>query len=382
MEYRNLGDTGLKVSVISMGCEGFDGKSEEETTSDLSYLLDRGLNFIDLYSPEPELRKHISAAYKDRRHRIILQSHLCAVMIKDQYKRTRDIKLVKSGFETMLKQLDTDYIDVGMIHYVDSLEDWNAIENGPIREYAEQMKTEGKILHLGMSSHNPKVAIKAARSGFIEVILFSINPCYDMQPACEDVEQLWADESYDHTLHNQDSERKIFYELCESKGIGIDVMKTFGGGDILSEKMSPFGKAFTPTQCIHYALTRPAVAAVMLGCKTQAEWDSAIAYCEATDAAKDYAEALTGMDKFTFKGHCMYCGHCAPCPVSIDVAAVTKFLNLTIAEGMIPETVSEHYQLLKHHASECIACGSCERNCPFNVQIIENMKKASEVFGL
>ena len=158
-------------------------------------------------------------------------------------------------------------------------------------------------------------------------------------------------------------------------------MKTYGGGDILDEKMSPFGKAFTPVQCIHYALTRPAVAAVMLGCKTIEQWNAALAYCDATDEEKDYATALSGMKRFTFEGHCMYCGHCAPCPSGIDVAAVTKFLNLTIAQGMIPETVREHYKSLKAHASECVACGACGTRCPFKVKIIDNMKHAAEVFG-
>ena len=46
----------------------------------------------------------------------------------------------------------------------------------------------------------------------------------------------------------------------------------------------------------------------------------------------------------------MYCGHCAPCPKGIDVASVTKFLNLCRAQGSVPETVREHYALLPHQA--------------------------------
>lgn len=44
----------------------------------------------------------------------------------------------------------------------------------------------------------------------------------------------------------------------------------------------------------------------------------------------------------------MYCGHCAPCPQRIDVAMVTKLLNLAKAQGGIPETVREHYAVLEH----------------------------------
>ena len=170
-----------------------------------------------------------------------------------------------------------------------------------------------------------------------------------MQPGDEDLEKLWADESYAHALRNQDAARAALYELCESRGVGIDVMKAYGGGDLLDAALSPFGKAFTPVQCIHYALTRPAAAAVMCGCKTPAELDAALAWLDATPEQRDYSGVLSGLDRFTFEGHCLYCGHCAPCPAGIDVAAVTRLLNLCRAQGRVPESERGHYDLLTHH---------------------------------
>lgn len=74
-------------------------------------------------------------------------------------------------------------------------------------------------------------------------------------------------------------------------------------------------------------------------------------------------------------------GHCAPCPEGIDIASVTKFLNLAKAQGAVPETVREHYGALPHTAGSCIRCGVCETRCPFRVPIRENMKQAAETFG-
>ena len=68
-------------------------------------------------------------------------------------------------------------------------------------------------------------------------------------------------------------------------------------------------------------------------------------------------------------------------PQGIDVAAVTKFLNLCKAQGDIPETVREHYAVLPHTASECIQCGACETRCPFAVDIRQNMADAAALFG-
>ena len=99
------------------------------------------------------------------------------------------------------------------------------------------------------------------------------------------------------------------------------------------------------------------------------------------DALVEFTGALAGLDKFSWEGHCMYCGHCAPCSVGIDIAGVNKYYNLTLAQHEIPETVREHYRLLPHHASECIACGRCERNCPFGVDIIGHMRLAAAKFG-
>ncbi|MBQ8933862.1 MAG: 4Fe-4S dicluster domain-containing protein [Lachnospiraceae bacterium] len=129
------------------------------------------------------------------------------------------------------------------------------------------------------------------------------------------------------------------------------------------------------------ALSRPAVAVVLAGARSVEQLEESAAYCEASDEEKDYAAAFASFPRVSWQGHCMYCSHCEPCPKYIDIADVTKFLNLTKAQGKLPETVREHYAVLEHHAGECIQCGTCETRCPFGVKIRENMLEAKEVFG-
>lgn len=382
MNYRILGRTGLKVGEIGMGCEGFVDQPYETVKAYIDRMEETGVNCIDLYTPNPEFRSNLGKALEGRREKFVLQAHLCTIWKDGQYKRTRKLTEVKEGFEDQLRRLETDHVEIGMIHYVDSLEDWENIKNGDVIKYALELKEKGTIGCVGMSSHNPEAALAAVNSGLIDVLMFSVNPCYDLLPANEDVESLWDEKNYEKPLVNMDPKRQELYEVCQREGVGITVMKAFGGGDLLSAELSPAGKALTAFQCIHYALTRPAVACVMSGARTMEDLETSIAYETAGEEEKDYAAAFVSMPKISWQGHCMYCGHCAPCSRGIDVASVTKFLNLAKAQGSVPETVREHYGILEHKASECIACGACEKRCPFGVSIIKNMHRASEIFGV
>lgn len=380
MNYRVLGKTGLKVSEIGLGCEGFNNRDDKFTNEMFELAFRHGINCMDLYSPNPDMHRRIGNAIHEKRKDFILQAHLCTIWQNGQYKATRKINEVTMAFETMMKNLDTDYLDIGMIHYVDSVETWNEIVNGDVMKYALELKKQGKIHHIGMSSHNPVAALEAVNSGYIEVLMFSVNPCYDLLPGDEDCENLWAEKSYEKPLLNIEPKREELYETCQRMGVGITVMKAFGGGDLLTED-SPAGKALTVPQCIHYALTRPAVATVLSGVRSVEELESSIQYEYVSEKEKDYAAVFAAFPKISWQGHCMYCGHCAPCPKGIDVAAVTKFLNLAKAQGEVPETVREHYGTMKQMAGDCIACGMCEKRCPFGVPIISNMRAAKEIFG-
>ena len=163
--------------------------------------------------------------------------------------------------------------------------------DGEFLEYVLKLKQDGVIRHIGMSTHNPQVAKLAAQSDIIEMILFSINPAFDLLPASENIDDYFK-EKYDESLHGIDPEREDLYRICEQNQVGITVMKGYAGGRLFSDQTSPFGVALTPVQCIHYALTRPAVASIMAGYDSVGHVDAAVAYETATDEEKDYASVL------------------------------------------------------------------------------------------
>ena len=381
MNYRTLGRTGLTVSEIGLGSEAFVNQSVEYGVELIGAALGAGVNYFDLYNPEPYVRDAFGKAMKGRREKFVMQAHLCSAWIDGQYNRKMDE--VKPAFADLLSRLGTGYIDVGMIHYVDEQKDFDEVFHGPVIGFAKEQKAQGKIKHIGMSTHNPRVAIQAVKTGLIDVIMFSINPAYDILPPNEDVDTLFKAETYQapDVLSSTDPERQELYSLCESQGVALTVMKPYGGGALLKAEESPFGAAMTVVQCLHYCLTRPGVVTVLAGAHNKEELMQAVAYCEASDEEKDYAKLLSSCPAHPFTDKCMYCGHCAPCTVGIDIATVNKFADLCEAQGMVPETLREHYAALEHKAGDCIACGACEGRCPFGVKIIEHMEKAKNLFG-
>lgn len=383
MNYRILGRTGIKVSEIGIGGEGFEGKTYEECEELLDAAFAEGINFIDIYNSNPILRSNVGKVLKKYpRENFVVEGHIGSMWENGQYRRTRNIKEVKAAYEDFFERMQLTYVDIGMIHYCDDEKDFNQIFQGEMIEYIKQLKQKNQIKCIGMSTHNPDIALKAVETGIVDVILFSINAAYDMLPASEDVNILFQEDTFDRIYEGIDPKREQLYYTCQNKGVALTVMKGYAAGVLLSEKESPFGKAMTPVQCLHYCLTRPAVAAVMVGMFHSDQVYAATAYEKASEEEKDYSAILAEAPKSAFHGHCMYCGHCVPCPKQIDVAAVNKYLDLALIQETVPETLIDHYKLLEHHASECIACASCMRNCPFDVNVIEKMKQAVKIFEI
>ncbi len=379
MNLRRLGKTNLMVSEIGFGGEWLERHEEAESINLIHHAQAQGINIIDCWMPDPKSRDIIGKGIAGSRDKWFVQGHIGSTWQGGQYVRSRDMAFVKPAFEDLLARIGGGYIDLGMIHYVDSFEEWDVCMNGEFIDYVHELHRKGIIRHIGLSTHNPLVAQRAAKTDFIEMILFSVNPAFDMRPASENLDDMFGE--YDKGLSGIDPDRAALYQLCEERDVGITVMKGFFGGALFDPNRSPFGVTFTPAQCIHYALTRPAVCSILCGYDTVEQIDQAVAYETASDDERDYASVIAGAPLHAYKGQCTYCGHCKPCPMNIDIAMVNKFYDLAIQQSAVPESVRAHYEALDVTASACIGCQSCEERCPFGVEIATRMEKAAELFG-
>ena len=380
MEYRELGKTGKKLSVIGLGCENLDKKPYTQVNETITAALEHGVNIFDVFMPGEEIRGNIAKALGSKRSQVYIQGHIGSTDVKQQYDISRDLPTVKKYFESMLR-IFGGHIDFGMMFFIDSEKDFRDVFETGFAEYAQDLQKQGDIGHIGFSSHNPETAAKAIETGVPEMLMFSINPAFDMLPAEEYILSYFEKGMSSELFRGIDPKRAELYKLCESKQIGITVMKTFGAGKLLSPEHSPFAGPMTAPQCVHYALSRPSVASVLAGCKTADEMLDVLRYLSVGDHERDYSDILSSA-RNDFTGSCVYCSHCQPCPAEIDIASVNRYLDIARLDiENIPPSVRSHYSSILHGGSECAACGACEERCPFEVPIIRNMEEASKLFG-
>lgn len=385
MQTRPVGNTEMQASVVGLGSEHLDHKPQEVADEVIGAALDCGVNIMDIFMPGEDVRRNIGHALRGRRDKMLIQGHIGSVELDGQYNVSRVLDVCARYFEDLLRCLETDYIDFGMLFFLDSHGDIDAVLNNGIVEYARQLKQSGKIRAIGASAHNPDTARRVVEEGLIDMLMFSINPAFDMMPDNTNIMTM-LDDGFATYVTRADTARADLYRLCQSRGVGITVMKPLGAGKLLSAEHTPFAQPLTPAQCIHYALTRPAVSSALVGCASRAEVEAAARYSKASETEKNFSEAISRFrddGKGGFKGSCVYCNHCLPCPANIDVAAVNKYLDIArLNEKDIPPSVIQHYHALNIHGSDCLRCVSCEKRCPFSVPVIQNMDKAAALFGL
>ena len=115
MKLRRLGKTELQVSEIGFGGEWLERHPEEDGIDLIHYASAQGINILDCWMPDPKSRDIIGKGIKDNRRQWYIQGHIGSTWKDEQYFRTRDMKYVRPAFEDLLRRLQTDYNDLGMI---------------------------------------------------------------------------------------------------------------------------------------------------------------------------------------------------------------------------------------------------------------------------
>ena len=362
MEYRTNRRTGDKISIIGLGASSISQAGEKEGIETLKMAFDNGINYFDLAGGDTECFPYYGEAFENVRDKVMYQIHFGANYETGSYGWTTNLEKVKKSIAWQLEQLKTDYINYGFIHCIDEESDWNAYQKNGILDYIKELKEKGIVKHIGISSHTPELVHKALDTGLIDMVMFSINPAYDYEQGT------YANGSV--------NERMELYKRCEAEGVGISVMKAFSSGQLLDERTSPFGKALTKMQCIQYALDKPGVLTVLPGIRGKEDLEEILQFNKATDEEKDYS-IISEFTPPEATGKCVYCNHCEPCPMGLDIGLINKYYDLSKAGDILAK---DHYKNLEKTAKDCIQCGHCNTRCPFKVDQMSRMKEIANYF--
>ena len=363
MEYRKLPKGNEEISIIGLGNSSMGASGEKETEAAIALALEQGVNYFDMAASDGVPFPAFGRAVRGCRDKVYFQIHFGADYHTGKYGWTLNPDEIRRSVDWQLSQLKTDYIDFGFIHCIDEKADWKTFQKNGILDHILKLKEEGVIRHIGLSSHTPAVVNQVLDTGLLDMLMFSINPAYDYRHG-------------DYAIGSVD-ERAALYRRCEADGVGISVMKAFGGGKLLDAKTSPFGKALTEYQCIQYALDKPGVLTVLPGVRNREDLKRVLGFLKASPEEKDYSVlgTLTPQDAM---GSCVYCNHCQPCPAGLDVGLINKYYDLAVAGDELAKT---HYATLEKTAGDCVGCGHCDSRCPFQVKQTERMQEIRDYFG-
>lgn len=363
MEYRKLPHGPEQISVIGMGASVVGEQKHEDIVKTVEYALDAGINYFDMAGGHATIFQAYGEVMAHRRKEAMLQVHFGANYVTGEYGWTTNLDTVKKSVDWQLKQLKTDYIDFGFIHCLDEASDLQTYEKNGILKYIMDMKAQGVVKYIGLSTHAPQLANMILDMQILDMMMFSINPMYDYGQG-------------DFAI-GAAQERQNLYRRCEKEGAGISVMKPFNAGQLLDAAKSPFHQALTTSQCIQYALDKPGVLTVLGGPGNIAQLQEILTYLDATPEEKDYS-LIGSFTPDESVGKCVYCRHCHPCPEGLDIALINKYYDLSNQGDILAK---EHYLTLEKTASDCIKCGHCNKRCPFKVCQQERMEEIAGYFG-
>ncbi|MBH5319971.1 aldo/keto reductase [Paenibacillus sp. GSMTC-2017] len=221
MQYRRLGNSGLKVSALGLGTNAFGKRADEETSrAIIHYALDNGVTFLDtanIYAGT-ESERIIGAALKGRRHEAVLATKAGLPTGSGPYERGSSRNHLTRELEQSLKRLGTDYVDLYQIHTFDP--------ETPLEETLrtlQDMVQSGKVRYIGASNYYAWELMKAV--GISDKL--GLERFISMQTS--------------YSLADRTPERELI-PMCSDQGIGIIPYFPLAGG-ILTGKYSSAQKA-------------------------------------------------------------------------------------------------------------------------------------------
>jgi predicted aldo/keto reductase-like oxidoreductase len=350
MQVRKLGNTGLRVSAIGLGCAQLGSSSTEYAVQVVRRALELGVTYFDL-----------ARGYRDAEIKVGL------ALSKEE--RTEVVLSTKTGQRTKegawreinesLERVGTDYFDNVHLHGLGSSEDVDRrLGRDGAMEALLQARAQGMIHHIGCTSHHAEVAAEAVRRFPFEVVLVIMN------------------------LINQRPLEELI-PLCQERGVAVTIMK-------------PVATGLLPAPLALKWLLNQDIACAVPGATTveEVEENALVGHGDLTLDEADWAQIRALQDELAHK-RCRICHRCEPCPADIR-------LSLTLGT----DVMYDHYRTMGREGfraftwsrkalqgdlpqrtekiaaiESCTRCGECEARCPYGLPVMDMLQSVVPAMG-
>lgn len=328
MEMIRLGRTELMVSKNGFGALPVQRVDMETASVILRKAYDNGINYFDTARAYSDSEEKIGKSLADVRENIIIS--------------TKTMTKTAEGFwadlETSLEKMKTDYIDIYQFHNPPFCP--KPGDGSGLYEAMVEAKAQGKIRHIGITSHSLAIAQEAVESGLYETLQFPFS--------------YLASEKEEALVH-----------LCKEKDVGFICMKALAGGLITRSDVA-------------YAYLAQFPVAPIWGIQKEWELDEFLSYNENPPALTEERLAYIAKEKEELAGEfCRGCGYCMPCPVGIEINNCAR-MSLLLRRSPAAGHLSEAGQAKMKKIEECIECGQCAAKCPYGLDTPNLLKKNYE----
>lgn len=374
MQYRTMrfGSGEDRVSLLGFGCMRFpkteEGKIDQVRAGKLlDTAIKAGVNYIDTAYPyhdgesEPFLGR-VLARYPRNQYFLATKLPVWKADTKEE---------AQALFEEQLGRLQVKYIDYYLFHALNR-ERWDKVVKSGMLPWAEQLKREGRIRHLGFSFHDEYEV-------FREIITY----------------RQWDFAQIQYNYMDRDIQAgDRGYELAGKLGIPLIAMEPVKGGTLASlpreaeEIFSAAGAdAGAPSWAFRWVGTHPNIKVILSGMSTPAQVeDNLKSFSPFTPLSQEemtVVEQASQAIRRRIKNSCTACRYCMPCPAGVDIPGNFAIWNEGSMYGIEEEAgkAFKEKQEAGAGAEKCIRCGKCEAVCPQGLPIRDDLEKLCRDLG-
>ena len=333
MKMVTLGKTGLVVSQIGFGGIPITRRTFEDAVAVVRRALDLGITFIDTANGYLDSEEKIGRAIAGRRDGLVIASKSGSATKQG----------ILEHIDLSLRRLRTDYVDLYQLHNLSRPESWDSISGpGGALEGLRAAKEQGKVRHIGVTSHSLDMAETLLQADCFETVMLPFN------------------------VITHEAEEKLL-PLARSKDVGFIAMKPMAGGE--------FDQARLPIRW----LCRFEEVQVLVGFEREEEVDEVVHLARTAEPlSEEELQEVERIRRETGRLFCRRCGYCEPCPQGIPVTNVMVFRSFI--KRFSPEVAARRFGVGIEKARECLDCGECEEKCPYQLPIRERMKEILAVY--